>query len=274
MNTDKRPVGVTIYAVLFYISGVALFIVGILGLIFGVEFIHQFGRFSGLGGVGRIGGEVIVLIALFILIFSAFEIFIGTGLLQLKNWARITVIILTIFSALSALIGIVVYAQFLSITTIPFVISLLQLLVQILIIVYFNLPKVVESFTGRREHSINDYTRGEKQKYNNMQRGKDEGSSFFYVFIKDGMNKKIKLQEGTNYIGRSVECNIVLPDREKRVSRRHAAIYVKNGMAGIKSMSKNSTRVNGQRIDRIVLRDGDVITLGNKTIEFRVSSMN
>jgi len=81
-------------------------------------------------------------------------------------------------------------------------------------------------------------------------------------------NNRFYSIEDTSAIGRDVECQICLTD--KRVSRRHASLTVKEGFLYIKDeRSSNGTYVNGIRISRqTLLQAGDRVRVGD--ILFRV----
>jgi len=71
----------------------------------------------------------------------------------------------------------------------------------------------------------------------------------------------------TSTIGRSEESQIVLLD--PGVSRAHAVIEIGRGQAVVRDLgSTNGTFVNGRRIDRERLRDGDELRLGNTRMRF------
>ena len=72
----------------------------------------------------------------------------------------------------------------------------------------------------------------------------------------------VTLQEGANLIGRGVSCQIVLSD--DGVSRCHAEITVsEDGIVTLADLkSTNGTLVNGARVNRIGLREGDRIQVG------------
>jgi len=62
-------------------------------------------------------------------------------------------------------------------------------------------------------------------------------------------------------LGRSPECDITTPDQA--VSRRHAQLtWVKNRLWLEDLASSNGTSVNGEGVDRISLRDGDLVQAG------------
>jgi hypothetical protein len=73
--------------------------------------------------------------------------------------------------------------------------------------------------------------------------------------------------EGTARIGRSEESEIVLLDPS--VSRSHAVVEIKGGAAAVRDLgSTNGTFVNGRRVEREALRDGDELRLGNTRLRF------
>jgi pSer/pThr/pTyr-binding forkhead associated (FHA) protein len=73
-------------------------------------------------------------------------------------------------------------------------------------------------------------------------------------------------------IGRDPECGIVLESRE--VSRRHARVELRHGRHFITDESTNGVFVNGERASRShLLRDGDVVQVGNVTFRFSAGSV-
>lgn len=77
----------------------------------------------------------------------------------------------------------------------------------------------------------------------------------------DGEPFEVDLEEKDNSLGRSTGCDIVVD--EDGVSRDHARIVVKGRKATIEDLeSRNGTFVNGKRVERQELRDGDRIRLG------------
>jgi hypothetical protein len=70
-------------------------------------------------------------------------------------------------------------------------------------------------------------------------------------------------------IGRSRECDVVLSD--PNVSRRHAELRRdENGWHAVDLGSTNGVKVNGRRVDQVVLRDGDRITVGVSDLTFEL----
>lgn len=80
--------------------------------------------------------------------------------------------------------------------------------------------------------------------------------------------REVDLQRAITSIGRSEECEIYLED--SLVSRRHARILLKEGVAIIEDLdSRNGVLVNGRRIDgpeRLV--DGDRLRIGAQDLVF------
>jgi hypothetical protein len=87
----QRPTGVTILAVLAFVGAAfqALFALGLL-VLGGVWMAHMgpTGPFAMLGGVGA------ALVAIFFIVLAVVDGVIGSGLLHLKNWARVVTIVL------------------------------------------------------------------------------------------------------------------------------------------------------------------------------------
>ena len=79
----------------------------------------------------------------------------------------------------------------------------------------------------------------------------------------------LKLGLQPHRVGRANECEIWLSD--DGVSRKHATISFENGSYVIEdTQSANGTFVGGQRVDRALLRDGDLIQFGPQAV-FRYS---
>ncbi len=75
--------------------------------------------------------------------------------------------------------------------------------------------------------------------------------------------------DGTARIGRGEEAEIVLFDPS--VSRAHAVVEVSGGGAIVRDLgSTNGTFVNGRRVDRSPLHDGDELRVGNTRLRFEM----
>lgn len=83
--------------------------------------------------------------------------------------------------------------------------------------------------------------------------------------------KKFALRKGSYSIGRENNAQIQL--ESPMVSRLHATIEVKgNEVMLIDHGSSNGTLVNGTRIDKIKLRNGDKVFIGNFVLEYAVET--
>jgi len=80
------------------------------------------------------------------------------------------------------------------------------------------------------------------------------------------------VSDGETRIGRE-QCDITLPDPNKRISRYHAKIVHVDGAFVIEAnpevAARNPTVVNDQEIEAEALCDGDSIRLGDCTFKFR-----
>jgi hypothetical protein len=85
-----------------------------------------------------------------------------------------------------------------------------------------------------------------------------EGPDGYQHFIKAGIST----------IGRLSECDIVINDQN--VSRRHAELHtVGDDYELVDLGSTNGSKINGQRVGRQVLSDGDQVTFGAVSLRFR-----
>jgi len=67
--------------------------------------------------------------------------------------------------------------------------------------------------------------------------------------------------------GRSRECDVRIPDAN--VSRRHAEVRQEGATHWVVDLgSTNGTEVNGRRVERSKLSDGDRITIGSTDVVF------
>ena len=79
------------------------------------------------------------------------------------------------------------------------------------------------------------------------------------------------LSAGTTAVGRDASCGISLSDLQS--SRRHAEFLSREGVCEVIDLgSSNGTLVNGERIKRRPLADGDLVTVGNTTLRFRLNT--
>jgi Protein of unknown function (DUF3662)/FHA domain len=89
-----------------------------------------------------------------------------------------------------------------------------------------------------------------------------------HVLVVDGPGTRHELTTGRNVIGRGTDADIRLPDTG--VSRKHLDVVLDNGVAVAEDLgSTNGTLVNGRRITRQPLADGDVIRIGHSVLVYR-----
>jgi hypothetical protein len=89
-----------------------------------------------------------------------------------------------------------------------------------------------------------------------------------HVLVVDGPGTRHQLTTGRNVIGRGTEADIRLPDTG--VSRKHVDVVLDGGVATVEDLgSTNGTLVNGRRVSRLALADGDVIRIGHSVLVYR-----
>ena len=89
-----------------------------------------------------------------------------------------------------------------------------------------------------------------------------------HILLVDGPGTRHELTTGRNVIGRGTDADIRLPDTG--VSRKHVDVVLDNGTAIAEDLgSTNGTLVNGRRITRQPLADGDVIRIGHSVLVYR-----
>ncbi|HSC78507.1 MAG TPA: hypothetical protein VLB32_08080 [Candidatus Acidoferrales bacterium] len=139
----ERPIGVTILAVLEFISAGAFILIGLLLLVGG-------GMLGAMGGGGEGSGVMAVLGTLgavagvVVLVLAAIPLAVGIGLWKLKNWARILAIVfsgLGVVSNLFGVIGGVSTGEMVSLSS-----GVIGLGVNILILWYLFQPHVKQAF--------------------------------------------------------------------------------------------------------------------------------
>ena len=82
-----------------------------------------------------------------------------------------------------------------------------------------------------------------------------------------GDDRVVALHEGVTRIGRSITADLELEDMT--VSRRHALIVCGEGKAVLlDDGSRNGVRLNGARVTRSELQDGDTIELGHTQLRY------
>lgn len=86
--------------------------------------------------------------------------------------------------------------------------------------------------------------------------------------VEGGGTRTVALGVATATIGRTQDCEVVL--RDPATSRHHARIVpVEDGFVLEDLGSTNGTLLNDEAIERALLEDGDVVTIGTTRIRFR-----
>jgi DNA-binding winged helix-turn-helix (wHTH) protein len=81
--------------------------------------------------------------------------------------------------------------------------------------------------------------------------------------------RRIVLARGECTVGRDTACDIVINDGS--ISRKHAVLAVTAQGVELRDVSKNGTRVRGERVTRPTpLKSGDVIVFGNIEAQFSI----
>lgn len=72
-------------------------------------------------------------------------------------------------------------------------------------------------------------------------------------------------------LGRASECDVVLPD--SLVSRRHARVWIEGNQLKVEDLgSRNGISVNGERVVRLRVEEGDQLTVGSHTFQIARAS--
>jgi Protein of unknown function (DUF3662)/FHA domain len=94
------------------------------------------------------------------------------------------------------------------------------------------------------------------------------GAHVTHLLVVDGPGTKHVLEQGSNVIGRGTEADIRIPDTG--VSRRHADVQLAGGTVVVEDLgSTNGTLVNGRKVARQQLDDGDVLRIGHSVLVYR-----
>lgn len=84
-----------------------------------------------------------------------------------------------------------------------------------------------------------------------------------------GFSQNFTLNKLKITIGRQDDNDIVIP--EQTISKNHAIIHIENGSFFLTDLgSTNGTFVNGNRIDKLILKSGDIIRFGASTCKFQI----
>jgi len=92
------------------------------------------------------------------------------------------------------------------------------------------------------------------------------------VVVSGGQTLSFPLRQGSTIVGRHSSCHISIP--AKSISRRHCQIYVDGPAASVRDLdSSHGTYVNGSRVERTDLHDGDTLSLGGFQLRFETGEV-
>ncbi|MEU2347707.1 DUF3662 and FHA domain-containing protein [Modestobacter sp. NPDC013298] len=94
------------------------------------------------------------------------------------------------------------------------------------------------------------------------------GAHVTHLLVVDGPGTRHVLEQGSNVIGRGTEADIRIPDTG--VSRKHVDVQLAGSTVTVEDLgSTNGTLVNGRRVGRQDLADGDVLRIGHSVLVYR-----
>ena len=149
----NRPAGVTLIAVLCFLFGALWALFGI-GMVAGGGIIATIMKQQG-EAAGPMAGIIASLgaaLGIFLLIISVVDILIGVGLIKLKEWARMTSIILAGIGAALGILGLL--SGFVHFVLLLTLIRVCVLAVEIWIVVYLLKPEVKAAFQGVQTRAV------------------------------------------------------------------------------------------------------------------------
>ena len=87
------------------------------------------------------------------------------------------------------------------------------------------------------------------------------------VVLVDSEGNRFPIQQFPFCIGRAADCDLVLEGRG--ISRRHVELIYQSGRFVVNDLeSLNGIRVNGYKVARVLLEDGDEIKIGDASLKF------
>jgi pSer/pThr/pTyr-binding forkhead associated (FHA) protein/tetratricopeptide (TPR) repeat protein len=97
-----------------------------------------------------------------------------------------------------------------------------------------------------------------------------EGPAKFTLVVTKGPSKgtTFPLRNGALTVGRSAQCDVSILD--EAISRKHFELQVDSGGVAMRDLgSGNGTLVNGERTEEVQLSHGDLLSVGDTTLELR-----
>jgi pSer/pThr/pTyr-binding forkhead associated (FHA) protein len=122
---------------------------------------------------------------------------------------------------------------------------------------------ILQALAARRHRREEEEARNASQSYSGPSRGR--------LIVREGpaANLTFHLVEDVTYVGRSPDNHVSLPDSS--VGKRHCSISIRDRSFQVEDLqSVNGVFVNGQKVLKAFLKDGDSIRLGSSEMQFRL----
>lgn len=140
---------------------------------------------------------------------------------------------------------------------------LVAVVLVVIVIVVLLVRFIVQGAAERRRRREEEEARRKNEQYDGPSRGR--------LQVREGpaQNQTFHLVDDVTYIGRSNENHVTLPDPS--LSKRHCSITIRDRSYQLEDLqSVNGVIVNGQKVVKVFLKDGDSIRLGGSEMQFRL----
>jgi len=284
---QQKPTGVTIIAVLFFITGALAILSGLYTLAVPIPYVAWLPALT----------SYQVVIGIVTILVGGLDIAVGWGLWTLQDWARIVAIILlalgaigNLFTGIGLLVGVNIGGYPLSLPG-PGIASLLLAGIAAWLIWYLLKPEITDIFRpGVAPFHLPPTMPAPPPppvstvpqpppapvppvgppREPTVEMGRPPAPEGWLV-LRSGprTGQQFGLKRGRNTVGRDPNrADIVLDD--ETVSGEHARIQFEQGHFYIYDLaSTNGTYINNRRVQRQLLMDGDVVRFGNTQAVFK-----
>ncbi len=279
---QQRSTGVTVISILFFLGGIAMLLTGIGILAIPIPVIDP---------LLQIVANYVIAIGLSAVLLGGTQIAVGWGLWTLRNWARITAVVLFALGAIWNLvsgIGLLVGIEILEMRVAypgAGIANLLIAALQGVVIWYLSTPDVVMSFEAGVGYPPVERTFVEPEPLTPVrptapppsprvqttevygQQPRPTG----WLIARDGpqAGKNFGLKAGHTTIGRDTRKADIILDTST-VSGEHARVRYEGGQFFLYDLaSTNGTFINNRQIQKQMLRDGDVVRFGQAEMVFK-----
>jgi hypothetical protein len=264
-----RPTGISLIAALSFIIGLLALAVALLTL--AIPLPDPLGRFT-------------LVFGLLFFVIAVLYLAVGWGLWELREWARLSAIVISalilvgnLVSGVALIAGIEVAGEWVRFTGVG-VGELIWAAIAAFVIYYLARPDVREEFQEQRFEPVPEPTVPAPEmtplpapSRDTEYMVKPTPPTAWLVYSQPGLpGSHFPLRTGRNTIGRDRgRCQVTLND--PMVSNEHAAVVFEQGRFVLYDLAAtNGTFLNGQRIQRQMLYDGDEIRLGNSLLVFKI----